>query len=360
MKKQILFLILLAAAVLLGPGKSYAQSGTEVDYLDNSPNFCPTATTLTCTGLNALSPAPGVAYDYTVTVSSSSTIHWFVTTDPNVMTGEGKVTTAIEPATGGNYVLAANAAYNDPSQNSATVNITWKSFDGTANQVLLVAYAVDADGCTDNLEVYRIIPEYNFTLDIAGILDDGNSGATECVAPVQGATYNGTDLEVDYGVNYVFFAVNAANWQTSWQTNLVATTDGTSDLGAPEWAYPADATTTGVWNANGTEVLATSYASNNNGFIGSGGECIIVRVPVTHTSTENITSETINLVVNGEMINASTGAYDGVYPDLEEVNESGAACASDMVTDNANYVITPRPDINESSPSPFENKTPRD
>jgi len=359
MKKQILPILIIMLVVFAGLNNSYAQS--EVDHLDAAPTFCPTAVPLSCAGGSALQPQPGVEYPYTIDVSSSSTIHWFVTTDTNVMTGEGTLTTSIEAADGSSsYILTADAAYNDPTQNSATVNITWKSFDGGSNQVLLVAYAVDAAGCTDNLEVYRITPEYSFTLDIAGILDDGTEGAEECVVPVQGATYDGTNLNVDYGVNYVYFAVNAANWQTSWMTSLEATTDGTSDLGDPEWAYPTDATTGGVWNASGTEVLASSYASSDNGFIGLDGECIIVRVPVTHTSTENISAETINLVVNGEMINPASSSYDGTYPDLDEPTIAGDPCTNDLTTDNADYVITPRPDINEVDPNPFENKVPRD
>ena len=360
MKKQILTLTFLTLAIVFAGMKSYGQSNTEEDYLTVAPSFCPTAVPLTCGAGEKLSPAPGVAYDYTITSSSVGTIHWFVTDDADIMTA-GALAAGIEPSDGTSpYVLSANAAYNDPANTSLTVNITWKSFDGAANNVLLVAYNVDDAGCTNNIEAYRIEPKYSFTLDIAGILDDGTEGATECVSPIVSATYDGTDLTVDYGMNYVYFAVNAANWQTSWQTSLTATTDGTSSLGNPEWAYPADATTGGVWNASGTEVLASSYASNNNGFIGSTGECIIVRVPVTHgTTTENIAAETINLVVNGEMINPQTTAYDGAYPDLDEPS-SGTDCISDLTTDNADYVITPRPDINESDPTPFENKVPRD
>lgn len=360
MKKQILFLTFLMLAVFAGTIKSYAQ---EVDHLDAAPAFCPTPITLTCSGDNALSPVAGQSYDYTITSSSVGTLHWFVTDDASVMTAEGTLTTTRDPGDGtGDYILTSDAVYNNNANTSLTISLTWKSFDATANQVLLVAYNVNEALCTDNIEVYRIRPSYSFTLDIAGILDNGTSGAEECVAPVQSASYDGTNLNVQYGTNYVFFAVNAANWQTSWLPNFSATTDGGSTLGALQWAYPNDATTGGAWNDASVAVTATSYASNNNGFIGSAGECIIVRVPVDHgVTTENISDETINLVVNGEMINPETTAYDGVYPDLENADaDNDGKCDSDLTSDNANYVITARPDINESDPSPFENKVPRD
>ncbi len=349
------------ALIFAGINKSYGQNN-EPAYLDVAPTYCVPAVPLDCGAGNALTPAPGVSYDYTITSSSVGTVHWFVTDDPNVMTAQSTLTGTIDPGNGsGAYILTSDAVYNNAANTAVTISLSWKSFDGAANQVLLVAYAIDAAGCTDNIEVYRIIPEYSFTLDIAGILDDGTAGATECVSPVQSATYDGTNLNVEYGENYVFYTVNAANWQTSWQTDLKASTDGGSALGAVEWAYPDEASGAGsVWNADGTSVLASHYASGADGFIDNVGECIIVRVPVDHgVVTENITDETINLVVNGEMVNPEGGAYDGTYPDLDE-GGTGNACVVDQTTDNMDYVITPRPDVNDVDPQPFENKVPRD
>lgn len=360
MKKRILFLAFLITVLFTGM-KSYAQLNTEEDYLTGAPATCATAVPLSCGSADALHPAPGVSYEYTITSSSAGTVHWFVTDDASVM-ATGAIAAAIEPADGSSpYVLTADAAYNNAANTSLTVNVTWKSFDGNANNVILVAYNIDAAGCTNNIEAYRIKPLYQFTLDLAGILDNGAAGATECVAPIVSANYDGTNLTVDYGMNYVFFTVNAANWMTSWRPeNFSATSsDPASTIGTIEWALPANATTGGAWNTVGTGVvLATDYASNVNGFIGATGECIIVRVPVTHASaTETLANETINLVVNGQMINPQTAAFDGLYPDLDE-GGAGNPCTDDLVTDNADYVITPRPTITETTPTPFENKVP--
>lgn len=370
MKKQILILTLFVAAILVGTTSAFAQpSNVEVDYLDAAPTFCPPAIALSCGSTDALHPAPGVPYTYEINSNSVGTIHWFVTDDASIITPQGVIAAGIEAADGSsNYILTAGATYNQAANATATVDITWKSFDGTTNNVLLVAYAIDAAGCTDNIEVYRIEPEYAFTLDIAGILDDGTEGATECVNPIQSASYDGTTevLTVDYGSNYVFFAVNAANWQTSWMpddfTASISGNTPSSTVGTPEWAYPDEASGAGsVWNTVGVdEVEASHYASNTNGFIGAAGECIIVRVPVDHgTTVESLLDQTVNLIVNGEMLNPQTSAYDGVYPDLDEAG-AGNPCTSDLVTDNFDYVITPRPDVDEVDPTPFEDKTPTD
>ena len=366
MKKQILFLALFSLALIFASSKSYGQVSTtpDVDHLDIVPTYRATYVPLTCGAGDALTPMPGVSYAYTITTTSAGRLHWFVTDEANIVTTQGAIAAAIEPADGTSpYVLTADAAYNAPASTSLTVNITWKSFDGVANNVLLVVYNTDAANCTDNMEVYRIEPKYSFSLDIAGIADGGATGGaavTDCVNPIQTATYNGATqtLTVDYGTDYVFFSVNAANWMTSWMPgNFTATTDGASTVTVDGWAYPADAATTGAWKTVGTDpVLATSYANNNNGFIDEAG--IIVRVRVDHASTtENLTAETINLTVNGEMVDPADGTTYSGYPDLDEAGV-GNPCIDNLTTDNVNIVISPRPAVAEGTPTPFETKVP--
>ena len=356
------------AIIFAGTTTAWGQVSTtpDVDHLDAAATYCPTAVPLTCGTGTALNPLPGVPYDYTITSSSVGTLHWFVTDDSQIITTQGTIAAAIEPADGSSpYILTANTAYNSTTNTSATVNITWKAFDGVANNVILVVYNVDDANCTDNMEVYRIEPKYSFTLDIAGIADAGTTGGdavADCVNPIQTATYDGASqtLTVDYGTDYVFFAVNAANWLTSWMPDdFNVTTTGGSTATVTGWAYPDEAGPAGTWNVVGTDqVEASHYASNVDGFIGSAGECIIVRVEVVHsTVTENLANEVINLTVNGEMINPQTTVYDGEYPDLDEP-ATGTDCIDDLTTDNMNYTITPRPTVAEVTPTPFETKVP--
>lgn len=364
MKKQILFLAMFVLAVFAGTNNVFAQPSTDKDFLDLVPTYCATYTPLVCGAGTGLNPLPGVEYTYTIGSSSIGKLHWFVTDDTDIITSQGAIAAAIEASDGtGNYILTADAAYNDPDNISPSVKITWKSFDGTANQVILVVYNVDDQNCTDNMEVYRIEPKYSFTLDIAGIAEDGATGGAaveECVNPIQSATYDGTNLTVDYGTNYVFFAVNAANWMTSWMPdNFTAVSDNAnSTVTVDGWAYPGDAATTGTWKTVGTDaVLATQYANNNKGFIDE--SCIIVRVKVDHgTTVENITNnEKITLTVNGEMVDPADGTTYGNYPDLDEP-ASGTDCVDDLTSDSADYLITPRPAVTATDPTPFETKVP--
>ncbi len=366
------------ALIFAGTNTAFGQvSATpDVDHLDVPATYCPTAVDLTCGVGTALNPMPGVPYDYTITsTTTTGKIHWFVTDESTLISTQGTIAAAIEPKDGTSpYVLTADAAYNDPAVNtSKTVNITWKPFDGVNNNVILVVYNVDDANCTDNMEVYRIEPQYAFTLDIAGIADAGTTGGAaveDCVNPIQTASYDGTTqtLTVDYGTDYVFFAVNAANWQTAWMPDDFAVTatglTTPSTVTVTGWAYPADAATGGNWNTVGTDpVLASAYpaGTSSNGFVAEA--CIIVRVQVDHgTTTENLTDEVINLTVNGEMINAglATPGYDGTYLDLDEPATAGNPCESNLTTDNMDITITPRPAIVEDTPTPFEDKTPNE
>jgi hypothetical protein len=366
MKKQIFIMMFLSLAFLFAGTNAFGQPGTtpDLDRLDAIPTYCPPALPLACGAGSALTPMPGIEYPYTITSSSVGTLHWFVTDDATIISTQGTIAAGIELADGSSpYVLSASANYNVTTNTSPTVNITWKSFDGVANNVLLVVYNVDDANCTDNMEVYRIIPQYAFTLDIAGIADDGTTGGPnieDCVNPIQSAIYNGTTLTVDYGTDYVFFAVNAANWQTSWLPgDFAVKTDGGSTVTIDGWAYPANAATGGAWNTVGTDpVLASAYPAgvSNNGFVEEA--CIIVRVRVEHgIITENLVAETINLTVNGIMANPADGTHDGLYPDLED-GGTGQPCYDDLTTDNADFVLTPRPTVTEVTPDPFEPKVP--
>ena len=329
--------------------------GQEVDYIElpsGGSIYCPPTTTLNCAdGTDGTSPIPGQSYTYQIAASSMSTVHWLVTDASNVMTAPGTLTTTFDAGDGtGDYLIAfptGYTVYNNGANTTASIDITWKSFNGTANQVLLVAYVVNEDGCTDNIEVYRIIPQYTFSLDIAAILDEGTEGNTECVGPVQSATYDGTNLLVEYGNNFIFFAVKASNWQDEWMPDLTANLDAAvpnSAIASVSWAYPDEAiATAGPWYATTDPVEASEYASNTNGFVA--GECIIVRVEIDHALTENLVPENITLEVDGEMIDPETGTYSGTYLDLENGTNPTDPCTTTGPIDSATYTISPRPTI---------------
>ncbi len=351
MKKQILTVTFFVVA-LFSNTTSFSQT-SDINYINGSSTDCPTPTPLTCTADDELHPLPGKTYTYGVTVDptvSTGSILWFVT-DASQVINNGALTTSIEQGDGsGSYILTSESGiYNVATNTQATIDISWQSFDGTSNEVLLVAYVQGENGCSDNIEVYRIEPTFGFTLDIAGLMPDGtlpaSGNANECVSPVQSATYDGTNLTMDYGENYIFFAVNAANFVGSWEPSFTIEDNTTStavDVSNVEWAYPDQAilSTGGTWNSATTAV----DAQDPSGTVGDAGECIIVRVYLDHGANENDVAGQITLGVNGVMYNQATSDYSNTnLKDLDNPT-SGTTC-DNTITDEATYELNPRPSI---------------
>ncbi len=351
MKKQILFLLTVLLAIAVS-NKSYGQNN-EPNYLDVSPTFCTPALPLTCTvSDDPLRPLPGKTYNYSITASSASYVLWFVTNDLNVIASSGTLTSTRDAdGGGGSFILdAEDGVYNSITNTATDIDISWKSFNGLTNNVLLVAYAMDAAGCTDNIQVYKIEPSFAFTLDIAGLLDDGTSGNTECVSPVVSATYSpGSpgNLTMDYGANWVFYTVNAANWVHSWLPSFTSGTSGSSALGSVEWAYPDEASgSTSLWHPATDPVMANHYGLSA---IDNLGKCIVLRVQADHNNNENLANEVITVGVNGVMYDpAATSGNEYSNNSLRDLDNGSSGCVQDK-TDEATYTLTLRPTISSTT-----------
>jgi hypothetical protein len=365
MKKQILFMMFLSLAfVFAGLNKSFGQ--VDDPQLDAALQSCPVPAVLNCGDADALSPLPGETYLYEIDVASGetpgNTIHWFVTTNTDLIT-TATLTTDIEAA-GGTYVLTAgttanggNASYNDGTNTGDILEVTWNYFD-PSETVLLVAFVVDADGCTNNIEAYKIEPVFNFVLEIAALEDNGviqdPADVLECVSPVQEAIYNeaaGT-LDMDYGDNYIYYVVTAANFVHSWDPTFTEpTSTGGSTVGTVEWTYNDGTDLTGATWYEDTEPVLAQDAS---GAVGADGECIILRINIDHGNVnEFIVSETYTTGVDGVMYSAATSDYsNGDLADLDDDPANPGTCIN-TITDEADYIITPRPDVNAVDPTPF-------
>ena len=360
MKKQILFLAMFTLALIFaGTIESYGQY---IKNLTGAP-ACVVPTPLACSiNDDALHPLPGKNYTYTITTNPANVaaVHWYVTDVAGVInytSGAPVLTLAADrdPNGGtGDYVLNATAAaYDAPANTSKTIDISWKSFDGAAKQVLLVAYVTGAAGCADNVEVYRIEPTFGFTLDIAGLLDAGGLGNEECVSPVESAQYNGTQLTMNYGENWVFFTVNAANFVHSWMPAFQANiANATSTLSAVEWAYPADAQADVNWHPVTDAVMASAAAVG--GAVGPAGECIVLRVQADHGNVNELDADVaaavITVGVNGTMYDPASAGYGlATNKDLGD-GGAGNACTRVDFDDTANYTLTPRPALTDVTP----------
>ena len=429
MKKQILILILFVAAIVAGTSNAFGQK-TYINYITDPDNDglsieCITPTPLQNCTADELHPVQGQEYTYTVNASPQTDVRWFVVNYDTLYTVHGdslvgfngvlpSTNTDIEPSDGTGSYLYGNGSpvpeYNinpDGSDGTGlyhTIDLTWKYFDGVKNTILLVAYAEDSVGCTNNIVVYRIIPEPAFTIDIAALNDDGDSiaGPTdplvgECVSPIESALYDpglgsvlpsetpGDSLIVDYGENWVYFVVNGANYFDSWWPQFQISYDGGYNAIEAAWTYGVDATSaTATWHTltdNGSNlwegadktldaVVAGGGGTSTNA-VGDGilpaatGECIVVRVRVDYgTQHEHDNgAESIHFAANGiaydgdgsDMFdnsanNGATGT--GNFEDLKNNGTNGTDCEADGFTnDFMEYQITPRPEVENAIPS---------
>lgn len=338
--------------------KSYAQN--DPDFLGGAASCAP-ITSLTCADDDEIHPLPGKEYTYTVGtdgVTDIATVHWFVvnaTATPNILSGGYNFATvsAIAEANGGTslFLLNAESHYNTQSANPS-IKISWQAFNASTTDILLVAY-VEGDNCADNIEAWKIEPSFSFALDIAGLMPNGtlpaSGNANECVSDIHSASYDGSELTMDYGFNYVFFTVTATNFVHSWMPELTAVVNGSSStVSSIEWAYQANAQTTGAWNSSTTAVVA----QNSLNAVGDAGECIIVRVLVDHNNVENDTPSSVTLTVNGVMYDVTAANYTNTvaYSDLDNPETAGDPCRVGSF-DVATYDITPRPSVIPVNPT---------
>ncbi|WP_320111176.1 hypothetical protein [Draconibacterium orientale] len=428
MKKQILFLTLFVAAIL-GGNNAYGQSTVEYDDVLTTVPTCITPTTLTCFGTaSALTPVAGREYTYTITsedtdaANNTEKVHWFVVDNADLANGiiDGTGTAPsmahlaalIDPADGSEWLVSAetgvyNIPVTDASPNTADeISLTWNYFDGQNNVILLVAYVYDAVDCTNNIEVYRIFPQIQFTLDIAAIDQDAGTvhgptddPANECVSPIESAVYTpanppsatGTDapgdglLTVDYGENYAYFMVNAANFTGAWNPLFDFTYNGVGKIVNADWTYPSaadndaatwnaidisggdgytitDATSTPIIAGGGTTLGVANNAAADLDTVGVNGECIIVRVRIDHgTSAENTLLKTLTVTVDGTMYDPTADPADAyATASLEDFGAPASGTGSCEQIDNDDVItfeITPRPNVITTDPTPFEQNT---
>jgi hypothetical protein len=225
--------------------------------------------------------------------------------------------------------------------------------------------------------VYIIEPEHAFTLDILNMDINGDTvlnNYTTCVDSVSSASYDigtGTVL-MDFGVNYMFFAVTAANYTDSWMPSFEINGTMLHDsrtITEIAWAYPADATT-GPWvpipagaSAPGSiwQGDVPVMASGGPGTaVGAAGECIIVRVTITNNQVQTIVDEDFTLAVDGIMLDPdplvggyATVTYGDVHWDYGPPPTNDCPWVDGYVNDLVTQVLSARPDIQAIDPTPF-------
>mgnify|MGYP001362490856 CR=1 FL=1 len=365
MKKQLFILTLALFAI--GISGAYAQI------------TCPTPRPVECLTSDALHPIAGNPYTYTLNVPTppgTKSYQWYVTQDPNFMAG-GILNSGTATLVGGPLVAAYTGTYNVSTADQNSIEIIWQSFvyDPLA-PVFVVINVVNAGATcnTQNLKVYKIEPQIAFTLDLANVTSANttqNYGEQNsfCIHDVVSATYDATAPEgviYDYGVDYMYFAVTAANYSTSWMPSIQLNGIDLEETVAVDWAYggtstPAAFTAAGSFTlAAGTWTTTTPVlAQAANGGVGQAGECILIRVALDHSNAalnyEGIANETVTLAVNGVTNLAGTP-----IPDIHYLTGAGCGLDDGFANDVSTQVLLARPDVQSATPgvAPYPNPEP--
>ncbi|MFV0365792.1 MAG: hypothetical protein ACK5JS_04715 [Mangrovibacterium sp.] len=302
---------------------------------------------------NALNPIAGKTYTYSVNVENfgtGSTIHWIATQNVNLLNVFAGAN--IIPANNTELIVNASDAYNAAATATAdnnAIDIKWNSkittaiTDLAANPILVAAKVED---CSNNLKVYSITPVNGFMVDIKNVENDAytsldyNTVDDQCFSKIASATWNGSDMDYNYGTNILYYEVVATNFSDSWVPTFKIEGLKGDQTATLEWSYTAynGATGTSDYAAAAIspelETAAVKVASATNT---SEGVSIYVKVTVSNNTYEGLTDDDIVLSVKGTV----NGAKD---------NDQLATGGDGGYTDNnATQTLTKRPTITATS-----------
>lgn len=329
----------------------------------------------TCLANDAIHPMPGTPYNYTINVPTPAGVKeytWLVTQDKNFITAPGTLTPAANrETTSGNFLAATGTGYNDPATASETITLTWKSFVyDPSNPVFVVVQvrsAVTGTCSPNNLKVFMIQPINAFTLDIANVgadkttVADFDTPVERCVADIVSATFDPSTPQgvlYDYGVDYLYYIVTAANFSTSWRPSIkISGLDPKETVAAVEWFRPTDtgfATPEAMVLTDGTYLSTNPVtALNASGTVGASGESIVVRVTIDHTNGANqyegITDETITLAIDGQTQLGSIPIGDIHHSASQPIANTDCGHEDGFKYDVAIQTLKARPDIQSAT-----------
>lgn len=367
MKKQILLLVMALFAISMS--NAYGQITCPV----------PRAIDPTCLPNDALHPLPGVLYNYTINVPTpvgAKEYIWFVTQDKKFIDPATGLTSNRE-LTSGDFLAAVGAGYNDPAAAGVTLELTWKSFTYDPAKPVFVVVQVKstvAGSCSpNNLKVYKIMPVFAFTLDIANVQSKATAAyetnTSRCISPIVSADYDvATDgVLYDFGTDTLFYVVTAANFSTSWRPSLqIDAINPLETVVSVDWFRPTDAalaTPKPMPLVSGNLYTATDpvLALDASGTVSIAGECILIRVVIDHTTAttqyEGIVDELIIVAVDGKTdlaaVLPAVPRGDIHFSSLVGGATAAADCGKedDFRNDVATQTLVARPDIQSATPA---------
>lgn len=296
---------------------------------------------LTCPLTDPLQPVAGRPYDYSAVINpTGGTAYWYATKSINFITGgvrpagieipadntNNNILSSLDPLVLSNYMKPAVS----PSS-PTTTRVTWTSkvLDGvnatTAPLFMVVEYT---GSCANNVKVMQIKPKIAFTVDIANMAHPVAPstiptplayGAVEsqCYANVASAKFNAAtgNIDIDYGVNVLYFEVIAANFTDSYKptlklTGLQGTQTATIEWGYTNGTYP---TLAGTANQSGSPITTPQFTVNTNYPKTDLGVSIYVRVTIKNNGWEGLNNDNITLAV--EAIDGTLTGNKDIQPD---------------------------------------------
>lgn len=356
MKKQF---FLLLAALLLGTSFAFGQGA--VKNSDPKPTNCIT---------DALHPVAGVPYNYAATVAGGTgTYEWWATKDPNFITAPGvtNMATRLTTTTG---LITTSANYGVTGQTGSTVTITWsddilsktKLRTGPSTTTfpsatfVAVHYTGSPAECADNFKVYELDPINAFTVDIKNIEDENygliayDTKDDQCPAGVASATYTVSGMQYDYGVDYMYYEVVAANFTNFWVPTFTISNTATVQTYTVEYTYTNPSTwktTPPTWApvVNGTTHFNVDPSVTNTNL----GVSVYLRLTLTNHNYEGLALRTIRLAADGQN---SVGIWDIVNSATACVQTTGAD-----QNDVAEQDMKARPTVPSTTTSPITPNT---
>lgn len=323
MKKQIFILVLtILASVTATLAQPYALPSVTA----------PTA--ISCSLTDPLNPIAGRTYDYSAVLNpAGGTTYWYATNSTTFMTGGARVASEIpvdgvKIKAGATNYRTSGATATSPS----TTQVTWTSaglagINATTSPLFMVVEYTGPTCANNNMKVMQIIPKNAFTVDITNMAHATpftplayGTAESQCYANVASAGFNtGTGkIDIDYGINYLYFEIIAANFTDSYKPTLKLTgLQGTTQTADIHWGVAIGTydqlvvagTTDKPYTSAALTVLTQKTTTET-----AAGVSIYVRVTIHNNGYEGLTSDPISLAVEAVDTSLPTALKD-VEPD---------------------------------------------
>ena len=333
MKKHFLFSTMFALTAAL----SYGQATTATTGTAPTP--------VTCTD-DALHPIIGKEYTYKGTgTPAGGKYHIFATNNPNFITNGALSTTGIYTATSTSGLLKAGTGYNDATNSTGEVKLSWSSAAANPSFVV-VQYKQNGTCTTDNLKVYKIVPKNAFTIEIRNMeKGTGNTFTTKttsvdvCSGNVQSARYDNATNKVvyDYGSQSFYYELIAANYDKTFTPKVQVTGLQAGQTAELKWGVSKTAITHSLGNITNTSTISVPSVTADPAVDPTKGVSIYFELVVKNGSYEGTSDSTITLKVD-----ATSGANN-----LKDVKTD---CTEEAdFADNVSQKLKARPAINPNT-----------